>query len=124
MISSNSSIWTADALVTDWSGIAYEYSYTTLRPTLFVNTKIKAPNPNWEKVGITPLEIALRDQIGLSLEKSEGADRCKSVIEDMIDNPQRWSEQIKSVREENIFNLGQCGEKAAAYIISRLVKKK
>lgn len=122
--SSNSSIWTSDALVTDWSGIAYEYSYTTLRPTLFVNTKIKAPNPNWEKVGITPLEISLRDQIGMSLEKGEVATRSKAVIADMIDNPLRWSEQIKAVREKNIFNLGHCGEKAAAYIISRLVKKK
>ena len=39
--SSNSSIYRSDVLVTDWSGIAYEYSYTTLRPTLFVNTKMK-----------------------------------------------------------------------------------
>ena len=52
------------------------------------------------------------------------SERAKTVIADMIDNPQRWNEQIKAVREKNIFNLGRCGEKAAAYIISRLVKKK
>lgn len=120
--SSNSSIWTSDMLITDWSGIAYEYSYTTLRPTLFVNTKIKSLNPNWEKVGITPLEISLRDRIGLSLNKEEVASRCAKVVEDMMVHPEQWRSQIEQVRTENIFHLGHCGEKAAAYIISCLTK--
>ena len=41
--SSNESLYEADILITDWSGIAYEYSYTTGKPTLFINTKMKCP---------------------------------------------------------------------------------
>lgn len=122
--SSNSSIWRSDMLITDWSGIAYEYSYTTERPTLFINTKIKAMNPNWENIGITPLEISLRDRIGLSLNKDEVAARAAEVVADMIDHPDRWSSQIAAVRAENIFHPGHCGEKAADYIIGRLTRKK
>ncbi len=121
--SDSTSIWRSDLMITDWSGIAYEYSYSTLRPTLFINTKVKAPNPNWEKIGITPLEISLRDKIGQSLNKDEVA-RAAEKARDMLDNPGRWSEQIKQVRTENIFNLGSCGKTAADYIISRLTKKK
>ena len=78
--SSNASIWTSDLLITDWSGIAYEFSYTTERPTLFVNTKLKMMNPNWENIGITPLEISLRDQIGVSLEKTELNRPCSKFL--------------------------------------------
>lgn len=120
--SSNRSIWTSDLLITDWSGIAYEYSYTTLRPTLFVNTKIKAPNPNWEKVGIIPLEISLRDRIGISLDKDQVVPRCALTVKDMLDHPDQWRGQIEQVRAENIFHLGHCAEKAADYIIRRLTK--
>lgn len=122
--SSNSSIWTADAMITDWSGIACEYSYTTLRPTLFVNTKMKAPNANWQKVDIVPLEIRLRDQIGVSIEKDEVSARAAEIIDDMINDPKRWRDQIRAIREQNIFNLGSCGVKASDYIIASLSEKK
>jgi len=121
--SDSTSIWRSDLMITDWSGIAYEYSYSTLRPTLFINTKVKAPNPNWEKIGITPLEISLRDKIGQSLNK-EDVSRAAELAKDMLENPGRWSEQIKQVRTENIFNLGFCGKTAADYIIQRLTQKK
>ena len=120
--SSNSSIYRSDVLVTDWSGIAYEYSYTTLRPTLFINTKMKVLNPNWEQVGITPLEISLRDQIGASIGK-DGIARADAIVRDMLDDPTRWSRQIEAVRDANIFNLGHCGERAADYIIQRMTER-
>lgn len=36
--SSNSTVFEADLLVTDWSGIAYEYAFATNKPVLFVDT--------------------------------------------------------------------------------------
>lgn len=119
----NTSIWRSDLMITDWSGIAYEYSYSTLHPAMFINTKVKAPNPNWEKIGITPLEISLRDKIGQSVEKDE-MDLVPALAKDMLENSARWSEQIKKVRAENVFNLGSCGKTAANYIIGQLTKKK
>lgn len=119
--SSNASIYESDILITDWSGIAYEYSYTTGRPTLFINTKIKALNPNWEKIGIIPLEISLRDEIGRSLDKDQ-LSLADEVIAEMSENPEKWEKRIERVRDKNIFNLGHCGEVAAEYILTRLIQ--
>lgn len=120
--SSNESLYEADILITDWSGIAYEYSYTTGKPTLFINTKMKCPNPNWEKIGITPLEISLRDRIGRSLDK-DSLGRAEEVIAEMEAHPEEWAERIAQVREQNIFNPGSCGEAAAEYILKSLIAR-
>ena len=120
--SSNESLYEADILITDWSGIAYEYSYTTGKPTLFINTKMKCPNPNWEKIGITPLEISLRDRIGRSLDK-DSLDRAEEVIAEMEAHPEEWAERIAQVREQNIFNPGSCGGAAAEYILRSLIAR-
>ena len=120
--SSNESLYEADILITDWSGIAYEYSYTTGKPTLFISTKMKCPNPNWEKIGITPLEISLRDRIGRSLDK-DSLGRAEEVIAEMEAHPEEWAERITKVREQNIFNPGSCGEAAAEYILKSLIAR-
>ena len=120
--SSNESQYEADILITDWSGIAYEYSYTTGKPTLFINTKMKMPNPNWEKIGITPLEISLRDQIGRSLNKDE-LSKAEEVIAEMESHPAEWAEKIAKVREQNIFHPGEAGKTAAEYILKRLIQR-
>lgn len=120
--SSNESLYEADILITDWSGIAYEYSYTTGKPTLFINTKMKMPNPNWEKIGITPLEISLRDQIGRSLNKDE-LNKAEEVIAEMEAHPAEWAEKIAEVREQNVFHPGEAGKTAAEYILKRLIQR-
>ena len=119
---SNQSQYDADVLITDWSGIAYEYSYTTGKPSLFINTKIKLLNPNWEKIGITPLEVSLRDQIGKSLNKNE-LTKINDVIKEMITSSEKWEKQIADVREKNIFNLGSSGIIAAEYILKQLISR-
>ncbi|MBP5349060.1 MAG: YidC/Oxa1 family membrane protein insertase [Clostridia bacterium] len=120
--SSNRSIWESDLLITDWSGISVEFSYTTERPCLFINTKIKCLNPEWEKLGITPLEIALRDQIGVSLEKDAVKEKAGETVASMLAHRNEWKETIAAVRDKNVFNPGKCGTAAADYIISALKK--
>ena len=122
--SSNRSIWESDLLITDWSGISVEFSYTTERPCVFVNTKIKCLNPEWEKLGITPLEIALRDKIGVSLDKDAVKGRIAETVSSMLTKRDEWRSQIAAVRDENVFNPGKCGAVAADYIIKTLSEKR
>ncbi len=120
--SSTNSVYDADTLITDWSGIAYEYSLTTDKPSLFINTKMKVLNPNWEKVGITPMEISLRDEIGRSLNKDQ-LKQADEVISEMNAHPKEWAERIGKVKEHYYFNLGTSGQKGAEYILSSLVSR-
>ncbi|MCI9449503.1 MAG: membrane protein insertase YidC [Clostridiales bacterium] len=121
--SSNTTVYTADLLITDWSAIAYEYSFTTDKPTLFVNTQMKVVNRAYKKIKITPYDITARDIIGRSIEKDD-IDKIGELATDLIENQASYSDQIHSEKESYFYNLGSSGEAAADYIISRLVKKK
>jgi YidC/Oxa1 family membrane protein insertase len=120
--SSNSTIYESDLLVTDWSAIANDYAYSTLRPVLCINTKVKMQNYNWKKLGITPIDFTQRDLIGKSLNKDQ-LDQVNDVATEMLDHPEEWSEKILEIREKNLYNIGHCGQAAAEYIISRLTER-
>lgn len=74
--------------MTDWSGIAYEYAFTTKKPVLFVDTPMKVMNPEYQKIDTVPINIWMRDVIGDRLDptkteetkkqgqKSAGAEGC------------------------------------------------
>ena len=39
----------------------------------------------------------------------------------MFDNPLAWSDRIKEIRDNMIFNLGHGGEAAGKYILDRVL---
>ncbi len=121
--SSNSSIYTSDVLVTDWSSIAYEFSFATKKPCLFVNTKMKVINPEYTKIGLEPTDITFRDKVGVSVEKNEMV-KAKAAIEQMIAHPELFAERIEKVLQENFYNPGHSGEVAGKYILDSLIARK
>ncbi|MCQ2751672.1 MAG: membrane protein insertase YidC, partial [Coriobacteriales bacterium] len=86
--SNHDSIFESDVLITDWSSIACDFSFTTLKPSIFINTKMKVNNPHWKELGIEPTDISLRDKIGVSLEK-EDLDQIAQVTARMFDNKEK-----------------------------------
>lgn len=119
--SGQSSILEADILVTDWSTIAEEFSFTTLKPCIFINTTMKVRNPEWQKLtSWLPMDISIRDEIGRSLEPND-LSSMRKVVEDMVQHPDRWSEEIRQVRERSIFNLGHGGEKAGEFLLGEIL---
>ncbi|MBQ2806205.1 MAG: membrane protein insertase YidC [Clostridia bacterium] len=119
----NRSIYSADMLITDWSGIALEYCFATLRPAMFINTKIKCMNPNWEKIGLTPVEITLRDVVGISVDKDEVAG-CRAVAKDLFARADEYEKKIADVLADHIYNQGKAGEIGANYLLGSLVEKR
>jgi len=121
--SSNSTVYTADVMVTDWSTIAQEFSFTTKKPALFVNTPMKVMNPNWEDVGLVPLEISQRDELGVSFELDE-LDRIGDVALEFIEQRAEYRERIAAVLERTLFNIGCADAVAGDYIIDTLAEVK
>lgn len=119
----NKSIYTADVLFTDWSGVAAEFCFATRRPAVFVNTKMKVSNENWQKIGITPVEIELRDIIGVSVNK-EDLGGIKSTVERLFAERDKYAEQIDEYYEGFTFNHGTAAKKGADYILQSLMNKK
>lgn len=119
--SSNETVFNADILITDWSGIAYEYSFTTLKPSLFINTPMKVMNPDWEEIGVTPFDIEVRDRMGISVELDELASIDK-VVEKLLNEDNYSKEQMKKMREKYLYNISKSAEVGADYIINRLIE--
>lgn len=121
--STNKSIYTADLMITDWSGISAEYCFATERPALFVNTKIKACNPNWEKLGITPAEIKIRDVIGTNVNK-EDLVNVDLIVKDLLKNQEAYKEKITNCFNTFTFNHGTAAKVGAQYILNSIVNKR
>ena len=120
--SSNSTVYDSDILITDWSNIGCEFSFTTLKPTIFLNTPMKVMNPNWKDLDIEPVDITLRDKIGKSFEVADFP-RMPEIIDDMVTNSADYTDKIKKTREETVYNLYSAGEHAGKYILNSLVEK-
>lgn len=120
--SSNSTVFEADLMITDWSGIAYEYAYTTGKPVLFINTPMKVMNPEYQKIDTVPLNIFLRDEIGCSLNLDE-LDRLSERARMLLENSGRYHDKIEKFVEEYVYNHGTSAEAGAKYIVSRIQKK-
>lgn len=120
--SSNQTVFEADLMITDWSGIAYEYAYTTQKPVLFINTPMKVMNPEYERIDTVPLNILLRDEIGCSLDL-EHLNEIAERVDMLLQESDAYYEKIGAFVEEYVYNLGTSSKVGADYILEQLVKK-
>lgn len=120
--SSNSTVFEADLLITDWSDIAWEFAFTTKKPVLFINTPMKVMNPDWEKISLTPMNIALREQVGRSLD-TDKLDQVGEAVEELLCGREKYREAITRAMEAHVYNVGRCAEIEAKYIISAIQEK-
>lgn len=119
--SSNDTVFNADVLMTDWSGIGYEYSFTTLKPTLFINTPMKVMNPDYEEIGVLPFDIEIRDQVGISVE-TDNLDTLGDVIDRLLDDKEYSKEAMAVVRDKYLYNVSKSGPIGADYLIGKLIE--
>ena len=119
--SSNDTVFNADVLMTDWSGIGYEYSFTTLKPTLFINTPMKVMNPDYEEIGVVPFDIEIRDQVGISVETDE-LSILGDVIERLLEGKEYSKEAMAKVRDKYLYNVSKSGPIGADYLIGKLIE--
>lgn len=121
--SANNPVMESDLLITDWSDIAWEFSFVTKRPVLFIDTPMKIMNPEYEKTGIEPINKTLRTSVGKVLGVSE-LDKAASVVTEMIENRESYSVRIENAFKEQVYNIGRSSELCGRYIIRSLNSRK
>ncbi len=119
--SSNETVYNADILITDWSGIAYEYAFSTLKPVLFLNTPMKVMNPDYEEIGVVPFDIEIRDKIGIAIDPNDSI-KAAEVAHRLIDEIAFSPDQLKKVRESYLYNVGGSAKVGGDYIIRKLIE--
>ena len=118
----NTSVLSADLLITDWSAIAFEYAIVTKRPVIFVNTPPKIINPEWDRIGIPPNDFTYREVLGVSVDVDKVA-TIGEVAEDVMARKGEFSDRIVAQLSKDFCNIGCAGEAVGKYILDTLIKK-
>ncbi|MDR2600786.1 MAG: membrane protein insertase YidC [Oscillospiraceae bacterium] len=118
--SSNSTVYNADLVITDWSSIAVEYSLTTKKPTLFINTPMKIMNPEWQKIDVEPMDFTIRNIIGISLDIDK-LDDVASITQKLLDSKDTYKAAIEDYMSEHLYNVGTTASVGGGYIIDRVL---
>lgn len=117
--SSTNPILEADVLITDWSGIALEFAFTTKRPVLFIDTPMKVLNPEYDKIPTKPLDITIRNVVGKSLDPKE-ITKANGIIKEFLENRTAYADKIDAALHEHVFNVGQSKKIYGRYVLKRL----
>lgn len=120
--SSTDTVYNADLLITDWSNVAFEFSFSTKKPSLFINTPMKVMNPDYKLIDVEPIDIWIRSQLGGQLDLDE-LDRAGETATELLANQEVWRTAIEDVKKKAIYNIGHGSEAAGRYIIARLERK-
>jgi YidC/Oxa1 family membrane protein insertase len=116
------SILRSDLLICDWSAMAMEYSLGLEKPVLFIDVPRRIRNPNWRELGIEPVESSIREKVGEVL-SPESLDLAPVAIERLLSEPGRFREQVRQLREESVYCLGQSVQTGAREI-ARLAEER
>ena len=110
--SSFEQLFSSYALITDWSGISYEYAFVCERPVIYVDDPKNAHNKEYDKIKSVPLEISIRDKIG-EIISVQNLEKLPERIEFLCGHITKFQSKIKKIRDDTIFNIGKSGKVAA-----------
>lgn len=115
-VASDTSLLIADVLISDYSGIALEYAFATERPVLFIDVPPKIRNKKFNELGIEPLELALRPQIGTIISPNNLKDVTLAIY-DLLKNKEMYKNSLVELRKQHMFAFGYSSKIGAQYII-------
>lgn len=120
--SSTSSVYRADLLITDWSGVGYEYCFTTCRPVLFIHTPMKIMNPEYKKINMVSISERLRNKVGRDLPLDQ-IDQIGEEVARLFAQAKLYQSEIERISREERYNFGTAAEHGGREILTRLLQK-
>jgi len=107
-------------LISDWSGISWEYAFTFERPVIFIDAPKKILNPDSGDLTMEPIEISIREKIG-HVVSTNNLEKIPEIIK-KLENENLMSEQIRKIRSDTVYNIGNSA-KIGAEIIEKIYRK-
>ncbi len=105
-------------LITDRSGIAFEYAFATGRPVLFIDTALKIQNSELEKFTLSPLENIYRGEIGMCLQQDE-VSLAEQALSELNQSLESWESFIRKTEKDIVFSSA-CWSNGIEYIRNQL----
>ena len=104
-------------MISDWSGISLEYAFTFERPVILIDLPKKNLNLNSGDIPMEPIEISIREKIG-HVVSPNNLEKIPEIIKN-LDND-NFSEQIRKIRSELVYNIGKSAKIGAEIIEKKL----
>jgi YidC/Oxa1 family membrane protein insertase len=82
---------------------------------------MKVMNPEYKRIGIEPINITLRDVLGVSVD-IDRLDELHDIVKTSLENKDKYREKIDAVMPDYVYYPGRSGEAGGKYIMSRLDK--
>jgi len=122
-INSFETLYSTYGLISDWSGIGFEYAFVCERPVLYIDVHQKTNNPSYNDITSKPLENSIRNLIGKIISPNE-LESMPKIIESTYESIEHFQTKIKEIQKQTIFNLDQSGKIGAQEIMKILHEKK
>jgi len=118
----SASLLESDLLICDWSAMAIEYALAFGKPVLFVDVPPRVRNPKYGELGLEPLEMRVRRDLGAVLTLDRLADAPERVAE-LLRGAGEFRARTAALREAWTFNFGRSVE-AGAREIARIADER
>jgi YidC/Oxa1 family membrane protein insertase len=102
-------------MISDWSGISMEYAFTCECSVVFIDVPKKILNPDANDLSLEPIEISLRNKIG-HIVSPENIENIPTIIKNFEKDVPDFGQQIKEIRTNIVFNVGNSAPIGAKYI--------
>jgi len=114
-LKSQGTVRSSDIMISDWSGAALEFAFGLCRPVLFVDVPRKINNPEYQKIGIEPIEAGVRSQIG-EVVSPDRLSEIPAAVDRLCEKAGDWQDVIRELRNRSIYNIGSSAKVSADYI--------
>lgn len=105
----------SEILISDWSGISFEFAFSFERPVIFIDTEKKILNKNYYKSKFSPIEISKRNEIGIIVDK-QNIINISSYIDQLRQQIPFFETKIRKLRLDIVYNLDNSVEKIIKYL--------
>lgn len=102
-------LYKSDILITDWSGIAFEFSFGLLRPVIFIDVNKKVNNPRYNELKSLPVEVTMRNEIGLVISFKDN-ENLAQIIKNYLKKIDKTKTKVTYFRDKYVYNIGKSVE--------------
>jgi len=118
-LGSMESLHRADVLITDQSTISMDYALGTERAVIFINTPSRIDNPEFEKVGMEPVENSFRKEIGTAINLDQ-INTLPAVLAQIFADKEQFKKKIPALRDQLVANWQHSAAVGGDYILQLL----
>jgi len=109
------SLFQSDLLISDWSAMAIEYALGLGKPVLFVDVPPRVRNRRYGELGLEPMEMRIRRELGRILPLDQVAEAPRYVAA-LLREVSGFRNRSVAFREQWAFNFGRSVEVGAREI--------